>query len=192
MSRIRGFSILVAGLLLGWLSIASAQAPALGSMAPEFKLQDQNGKWHELKDYRGKWVALYFYPKDNTPGCTTQACEFRDNIFAFRDAGAVILGISVDDVASHKKFAEEHGLPFTLLADPTKETAKRYGVLKKFIGIMEMAKRDTFLVDPQGRIVKHYADVDPKGHSQLVLKDIKEQQRKAAGLPGSKPPAASE
>jgi thioredoxin-dependent peroxiredoxin len=192
MSRIRGFSILVAGLLLGWLSIASAQSPALGGMAPEFKLQDQNGKWHELKDYRGKWVALYFYPKDNTPGCTTQACEFRDNIFAFREAGAVILGISVDDVASHKKFAEEHGLPFTLLADPTKETAKRYGVLKKFIGIMEMAKRDTFLVDPQGRIVKHYADVDPKGHSQLVLKDIKEQQKKAAGTPDSKPPAASE
>ena len=168
-------------MLFAGLGTANAQSPALGSMAPAFKLQDQNGKWHELKDYRGKWVALYFYPKDNTPGCTTQACEFRDNIFAFRDAGAVILGVSVDDVASHKKFAEEHGLPFTLLADPTKETAKRYGVLKKFIGIMEMAKRDTFLIDPQGRIVKYYADVDPKGHSQVVLKDIKEQQKKAAG-----------
>lgn len=180
MSRIRIFSCLAA-MLFAWLGTANAQSPALGSMAPAFKLQDQNGKWHELKDYRGKWVALYFYPKDNTPGCTTQACEFRDNIFAFRDAGAVILGVSVDDVASHKKFAEEHGLPFTLLADPTKETAKRYGVLKKFIGIMEMAKRDTFLIDPQGRIVKYYADVDPKGHSQVVLKDIKEQQKKAAG-----------
>lgn len=179
MSRIRNFSLL-AVFLFAWVSTAAAQTPALGSMAPEFKLQDQNGKWHELKDYRGKWVALYFYPKDNTPGCTTQACEFRDNIFAFREAGAVILGVSVDDVASHKKFAEEHGLPFTLLADPTKETAKRYGVLKKFIGIMEMAKRDTFLIDPQGRLVKYYADVDPKGHSQVVLKDIKEQQQKKA------------
>jgi peroxiredoxin Q/BCP len=181
MSRTRIFRYLAAALLLSWLSIASAQAPALGAMAPEFKLQDQNGKWHELKDYRGKWVALYFYPKDNTPGCTTQACEFRDNIFAFRDAGAVILGVSVDDVASHKKFADDHGLPFTLLADSTKTTAKRYGVLKKFVGILEMAKRDTFLIDPQGRLVKHYADVDPKGHSQLVLKDIKELQKKTAG-----------
>ena len=149
--------------------------------APEFKLQDQNGKWHELKDYRGKWVALYFYPKDQTPGCTTQACEFRDNIFAFRDAGAVILGISVDDVESHKKFSEKHGLPFPILADPTKETAKKYGVLKSYLGTMELAKRDTFLIDPQGRIVKHYADVDPKGHSQIVLKDIKELQKKQAG-----------
>jgi thioredoxin-dependent peroxiredoxin len=181
MRRTRSLSYLAAALLLSWLSVATAQAPALGSMAPEFKLQDQNGKWHELKDYRGKWVALYFYPKDNTPGCTTQACEFRDNIFAFRDAGAVILGVSVDDVASHKKFAEDHGLPFTLLADSTKDTAKRYGVLKKFVGILEMAKRDTFLIDPQGRLVKHYADVDPKGHSQLVLKDIKEAQKKTAG-----------
>lgn len=181
MTRIHRFSYLIAGLLLGWLSYAYAQAPALGSPAPEFKLQDQSGNWHELKDYRGKWVALYFYPKDNTPGCTTQACEFRDNIFAFRDAGAVILGVSVDDVASHKKFAEEHGLPFTILADPTKGTAKRYGVLKKFVGIMEMAKRDTFLIDPQGRIVKHYADVDPKGHSQVVLKDINQLQKRTAG-----------
>lgn len=182
MSRIRNFSHVLAGLLLIWLGAAAAQTPPqLGSMAPEFKLQDQNGKWHELKDYRGKWVALYFYPKDNTPGCTTQACEFRDNIFAFRDAGAVILGVSVDDVASHKKFAADHGLPFPLLADPSKETAKRYGVLKKFVGIMELAKRDTFLIDPQGRVVRYYGDVDPKGHSQVVLKDIKELQKKAAG-----------
>jgi peroxiredoxin Q/BCP len=178
MSWFRSFTALAAGLLCVWLTPAAAQTPALGSMAPEFRLQDQHGKWHELKDYRGKWVALYFYPKDNTPGCTTQACEFRDNIFAFRDAGAVILGVSVDDVESHKKFAEEHGLPFTLLADPSKETAKRYGVLKKFIGIMEMAKRDTFLIDPDGRIVKYYADVNPKGHSEVVLKDIKDQQQK--------------
>ncbi|MET0533678.1 MAG: peroxiredoxin [Steroidobacter sp.] len=155
-------------------SAAEAQGPALGSPAPEFKMQDQNGKWHELKDYRGKWVALYFYPKDQTPGCTTQACEFRDNIFAFRDAGAVILGVSVDDVESHKKFSEKHGLPFPILADPEKVTAKQYGVLKRFLGVAELAKRDTFLIDPEGKIVRHYADVDPKGHSQVVLKDIKE------------------
>jgi thioredoxin-dependent peroxiredoxin len=155
-------------------SAAENTGPAVGAPAPDFKLQDQNGKTHELKDYRGKWVALYFYPKDQTPGCTTQACEFRDNIFAFREAGAVILGVSVDDVESHKKFAEKHGLPFTILADSEKVVAKQYGVLKRFLGVAELAKRDTFLIDPEGKIVRHYADVDPKGHSQLVLKDIKE------------------
>lgn len=158
--------------------VQAAETPALGSAAPEFKLQDQNGKWHELKDYRGKWVALYFYPKDKTPGCTTQACEFRDNVFAFRDANAVILGVSVDDVESHKEFSEKHGLPFPILADDNKVVAKEYGVLKRFLGTIELAKRDTFLIDPEGKIVRHYADVDPKGHSQVVLKDIKELQQK--------------
>lgn len=175
MNRIR---CVLAAVLTAWLGAAHAQSPALGSPAPDFKLQDQHGEWRTLADFRGKWVALYFYPKDLTPGCTTQACEFRDNVFAFRDAGAVIVGVSVDDVGSHKKFAEKHSLPFTLLADPTKQTAKKYGVLKSYLGTMELARRDTFLIDPQGRIVKHYVDVDPKGHSQLVLKDIKEMQKK--------------
>lgn len=169
--RLRGFLFVV---LLAWLGGAYAQGPALGSAAPEFKLQDQNGKWHELKDYRGKWVALYFYPKDQTPGCTTQACDFRDNIFAFREANAVILGVSVDDVDSHKAFAEKHGLPFTLLADASKETAERYDVMN-FTGF---AKRETFLIDPQGVIVKRYVVTEPKGHSQVVLKDIKAMQKK--------------
>jgi thioredoxin-dependent peroxiredoxin len=169
---------LLCGILFGWFCITSAADLELGGSAPAFKLQDQNGKWHELKDYRGKWVVLYFYPKDQTPGCTTQACEFRDNIFAFRDAGAVVLGISVDDVQSHKKFSDKHGLPFPILADSTKETAKQYGVLKKFLGTLEAARRDTFVIDPEGRIVKRYVDVDPKGHSQAVLKDIRELQKK--------------
>ena len=103
---------------------ALADAPAVGAAAPAFKLQDQDGKWHTLADFRGKWVVLYFYPKDDTPGCTTQACSFRDNIFAFDKMNATVLGISVDDSASHKEFAKKHGLPFTLLADPTKATAK--------------------------------------------------------------------
>jgi thioredoxin-dependent peroxiredoxin len=172
---------IVSVLTLMFLSCAqtyAAPSPAVGSMAPAFRLQDQNGQWHTLEEYKGRWLALYFYPKDNTPGCTTQACEFRDNIFAFRDAGAVIVGVSLDDTASHKKFAEEHGLPFTLLADSTKETAKTYGVLTKMMGIMEVAQRDTFLIDPTGKIVKHYVRVDPKGHSQLVLADIKALQKK--------------
>jgi thioredoxin-dependent peroxiredoxin len=163
--------------LLAMAGIAYADVPAIGSAAPEFKLQDQNGKTHQLKDYRGKWVALYFYPKDQTPGCTTQACEFRDNTFAFREANAQIIGISVDDVESHKRFSEKHGLPFPILADPTKQTAKKYGSLKSYFGL-ELAKRDTFLIDPAGRIVKRYSDVEPQGHSQVVLKDIKELQAK--------------
>ncbi len=170
-------------MLLGFMlallaSLTWAQVPPLGKPAPEFRLQDQNGKWQTLADHRGKWVALYFYPKDQTPGCTTQACEFRDNIFAFKQANAVILGVSVDDVKSHEEFAKKHSLPFPILADPTKETAKKYGVLKSYFGAMELAKRDTFVIDPEGRLVKHYADVDPKGHSQVVLADIKAMQKR--------------
>jgi peroxiredoxin Q/BCP len=171
---------ILTGIALACIALAPAHAdgPALGAAAPSFKLQDQNGQWRTLEDYKGKWLTLYFYPKDQTPGCTTQACEFRDNIFAFREANAVIVGISVDDVASHKKFEEKNSLPFTLLADPTKQTAKAYGVLKRFMGMTELAKRETFLIDPAGRIAKIYRDVDPKGHSQAVLADIKALSKK--------------
>jgi peroxiredoxin Q/BCP len=160
--------------LAGAPTAAAAEgAPKAGDVAPAFKLQDQAGKWHALSDYKGKWVALYFYPKDDTPGCTTQACSFRDNVFAFNKEGAVILGVSVDDVESHKAFAAKHGLPFTLLADADKAVSKRYGVLKTYIGVMEMARRDTFIIDPQGRVAKHYESVDPENHSAVVLADIK-------------------
>ncbi len=161
--------------------VRAAEGPAAGTPAPAFRLQDQTGQWHALSDYKGKWVALYFYPKDDTPGCTTQACSFRDNVFAFNKEGAVILGISVDDVESHKKFAEKHGLPFTLLADPDKAVTRRYGVLKTYMGVMEMARRDTFIIDPQGRIAKHYESVNPDKHSELVLQDIKALKAKQKG-----------
>jgi peroxiredoxin Q/BCP len=157
----------------GPAALADEPAPVIGGPAPAFYLQDQAGVWHDSREYRGHWLVLYFYPKDDTPGCTTQACEFRDNIFAFHQLGATVVGISVDDVASHKAFAEEHSLPFTLLADPTKQTAESYGVLHSVLGLMEIAARETFIVDPQGRIAKHYAAVDPKGHSQAVLADLK-------------------
>jgi thioredoxin-dependent peroxiredoxin len=149
----------------------NSPSPKAGEMAPAISLQDQTGKTVSLAEQKGKWVVLYFYPKDQTPGCTTQACGFRDDIFAFRKAGAVILGVSVDDVASHKEFAAKHGLPFSLLADSTQVTAKRYGVLSKF-GPMVIASRDTFLIDPSGKIVKHYDKVKPEGHSAAVLADI--------------------
>ncbi len=125
-------------------------------------------------------MAIYFYPKDDTPGCTTQACSFRDNVFAFNKEGAVILGISVDDVESHKKFAEKHGLPFALLADADKAVAKQYGVLKNY-GVAEFARRDTFIIDPEGRVAKHYESVDPDGHSKVVLEDIKAMKSKSSG-----------
>jgi thioredoxin-dependent peroxiredoxin len=166
-------------MLIGQAAAQSAHSadvpapPAVGMMAPAFRLQDQAGAWHNSSDYRGKWLVLYFYPKDDTPGCTTQACEFRDNLFAFNKLDAVVVGISVDDVASHKQFAEEHSLPFTLLADSTKETAQAYGVLRSVLGLMEIASRETFIIDPEGRVAKHYAAVDPKGHSQTVLKDLR-------------------
>jgi thioredoxin-dependent peroxiredoxin len=175
-----------AALVLAVIGHAAAQiansaevpaAPEVGMTAPAFRLQDQAGAWHSSSDYRGKWLVLYFYPKDDTPGCTTQACEFRDNLFAFNKLDAVVVGVSVDDVASHKQFAEEHSLPFTLLADSTKETAKAYGVLRSVLGLMEIASRETFIVDPEGRIAKHYRGVDPKGHSQAVLKDLRALQQ---------------
>ena len=160
---------------------APAASPAEGSAAPAFKLQDQAGKWHTLEQYKGKWVVLYFYPKDNTPGCTTQACELRDNIFAFRKIDAVILGVSVDDVASHEKFAKEHSLPFDILADPTKEVTKLYGVMWSPAPGVELASRQTFLIGPDGKIVKHWDKVDPKGHSDMVLAEIKAHSPAKAG-----------
>ncbi|MCB1625059.1 MAG: peroxiredoxin [Pseudomonadales bacterium] len=178
--------VAIALLAAASLQIAVAETdstPAVGGMAPAFKLQDQTGKWNTLEEHRGKWVVLYFYPKDNTPGCTTQACDFRDNIFAFRRADAVILGVSVDDVASHKKFSADHSLPFPILADSTKSTAKAYGVLYKALGVMEVARRDTFLIDPSGRIAKHYKSVNPKGHSAMVLADLKALAAKPAADP---------
>jgi peroxiredoxin Q/BCP len=145
--------------------------PATGSEAPGFKLQDQNGDWHELKDYRGSWLAVYFYPKDDTPGCTREACNFRDNMYAFKAIGANVVGISVDDVESHKNFSDKYKLPFTLLADESGETAKAYGVLRDW-KLVQIASRQSFLVDPQGLIAKHYEEVDPDTHTQQVLADL--------------------
>lgn len=155
--------------------ISVAEQVRVGEPAPDFELVDQNGQLHSIEDYRGKWVALYFYPKDGTPGCTTEACEFRDNIVAFRAANCQILGVSLDDEESHKAFSEKHGLPFPLLADTKGTTADAYGVKSKMLG-MTLAKRQTFLIDPEGNIAKHYDSVDPGEHSAEILADLKELQ----------------
>jgi peroxiredoxin Q/BCP len=153
------------------VAMAEDTSPPVGSPAPEFRLQDQNGEWHNLSDYRGKWLALYFYPKDDTPGCTTEACNFRDSSFAYKAIGAEVVGISVDDVASHKEFEEKYELPFTLLADPSGETCAEYGVLRDY-KMMQIASRQSFIIDPDGNIAKHYPDVDPETHSADVLADL--------------------
>ena len=150
---------------------ALAGGVQIGQPAPEFELSDQNGELHSLEDYRDQWVVLYFYPKDETPGCTTEACEFRDDIFAFRNLNAQVLGVSLDDVESHKAFAEEYGLPFPLLSDADGMTSSAYGVKTRMFG-MTVAKRQTFIIGPDGKIAKHYTKVDPKAHSQQVLADL--------------------
>ena len=143
-----------------------------GVPAPNFKLPDQNGQPHELKDYLGKPVVLYFYPKDETPGCTKEACSFRDNYSQYEQAGVVVLGVSPDSVESHAKFAQNHSLPFTLLADEGHKVAEDYGVwgLKKnygreYYGIL----RTTFLIDESGVIRKVFKNVKPAEHGPEVL-----------------------
>jgi peroxiredoxin Q/BCP len=147
----------------------------VGQRAPEFTLQDQDGKVHSLKNYKGKKVLLYFYPKDDTPGCTTEACNFRDGYKELQAAGLVILGVSADSVKSHKKFAEKFKLPFPLLSDEEKTTCEAYDVWKKkkFMGREYMGiVRSSFLIDEEGKITKIYAEVNPKEHKDEVSKDI--------------------
>jgi len=166
-------AVVLAALVASFTSIGMANDQVTtGDPAPEFELSDQNGQLHSLEDYRDQWVVLYFYPKDETPGCTTEACEFRDNIFAYRDLNAQILGVSLDDAASHKAFAEKHGLPFPLLADVDGAAAAAYGVKTRMFG-MVVAKRQTFIIGPDGTIAKHYEKVKPAEHSAQVLADLK-------------------
>ena len=165
-------AVLILALLAFFLRANGQEPVAVGMPAPEFELPDQTGQLHSLEDYRDKWIVLYFYPKDETPGCTTEACEFRDNIFAFRELNAQILGVSFDDVESHLKFAENHELPFPLLADTEGKAADAYGVKTRMFG-MTVAKRQTFLIDPTGNIARHYDSVKPATHSQEVLQDLR-------------------
>ncbi len=168
-------SILPTLLCLCLLSPAvAAESPTEGQPAPAFKLQDQNGDWHQLDDYDGQWVVLYFYPKNFTPGCTTEACSFRDDIFEFRKMNVALLGVSMDDVESHQKFAKEYSLPFSLLADDDGEISRLYGTYLGIGGGVGIAKRQTFLINPEGILAKHYPKVDPDVHSAQVIADLKD------------------
>ena len=152
---------------------------SIGDKAPAFSLPDQSGKVHALKDYAGQWVLLYFYPKDDTPGCTKEACSVRDNLPKFGKLNALVFGISADAVKSHGKFADKFDLNFPLLADETKETINAYDSWgkKKFMGKeYEGVFRNSFLIDPNGKIAKIYEGVKPEEHVAEVLKDLKELQ----------------
>jgi thioredoxin-dependent peroxiredoxin len=151
--------------------------PKLNSIAPDFTLPDQNDESHKLSDYRGQWVLLYFYPKDDTAGCTKEACMIRDEFPAFGKLKAKVFGVSIDSIASHKKFSEKYNLPFTLLADEKKSVVKKYGVWakKKFMGReYEGTLRTSFLIDPKGKIVKIYENVNPPRHAKEVLEDLRD------------------
>lgn len=144
--------------------------------APEFQLSDENGNMRSLSEFRGKPVVLYFYPKDDTPGCTVEACNFRDDYTAYQENGVVILGISPDNAKSHTKFKKKFDLPFTLLADPEHKIADAYGVWgpKKFMGkAYDGIYRTTFLIGPDGNIAKVFENVKPDGHSNQVLDALK-------------------
>lgn len=149
----------------------------LNQKAPDFNLADQNGEKHKLSNYRGQWVLVYFYPKDDTPGCTAEACSVRDNLPKFNKMTAKVFGISTDSVASHKKFADKYKLKFTLLSDENKQVVEKYGVWqeksmygKKYFGTV----RSSFLVNPEGKISKIYEKVKPENHAAEVLADLKE------------------
>lgn len=173
-------SLLLAILLLASLSALAAdqpQPPTTGTQAPTFSLPSQEGAQISLDQYKGKWVVLYFYPKDFTSGCTMEAHNFQRNIDKYTAKNAVILGVSVDTVDSHKGFCTKEGLNFKLLADPNHTVVQQYGSIMKYKG-MTLAARNTFLIDPSGVIRKVYLDVNPQGHSQEVLADLQQLQAK--------------
>ena len=167
-----GWCSVYAVVMMGLFTSSVAAETMLGDPAPEFTLLDQHKAAHTLADYKGKWVVLYFYPKDDTPGCTKEACRFRDDIFVLRALDAQVLGVSIDSVDSHAKFAEKYSLPFPLLADTGGDVAKSYGALWA-LGPVKFAKRHSFIIDPQGNIAKVYRSVKPEQHSDEIIRDLR-------------------
>lgn len=156
----------------GYSNISMANtAPKNGDKAPQFNLPDAKGEMVNLTSFKGNWVVLYFYPKDDSPGCTKEACSFRDDLHKLEKLGAKVVGISVDDTSSHAKFAEKYQLPFPLLADKDGKVADSYGALTNLL-ILKVAKRYTFLIDPEGKITKIYQSVDTSRHSQEIINDL--------------------
>lgn len=163
----------IAVTVLGILFWSRPRAELLqrGAPAPDFALPDASGAIRSLTDFRGSWLLLYFYPKDDTPGCTKEACAFRDGYQELRQQGVQVVGVSTDDSASHQLFADKHQLPFPLLSDADGKTAERYGALWS-LGPLRIAKRHSFLIDRAGNITHIYRSVDPDSHYRQVLDDL--------------------
>lgn len=162
--------------IFGYRAYANTNPLQIGDQAPDFSLQDTKGQLRTLKSFAGKYTVLYFYPKDDTPGCTKQACAFRDDMVQLEKLNANVVGISVDTTASHEKFAEKYKLRFPLLADTDGKVAKSYQALTDLY-LFKVAKRHTFLIDPQGKIAKIYRDVNVSKHSQQIIEDLKALQQ---------------
>jgi len=174
------FIALLAIVVIGYRSMnKTVTSLNTGDKAPDFNLPDANGHMNGLADYSKQWLVLYFYPKDDTPGCTKEACHFRDDLAQLEKLGAKVVGVSVDDGQSHVAFAKKYNLPFPLLSDKDGKVAESYGALTN-LGLVKMAKRYTFLIDPQGRIAKAYLSVDTSRHSQEIIDDLK---KLSASLP---------
>lgn len=170
--------LLVASAVL-WMLRPGAHRPE-GSAAPDFALPDQNGRIHRLGDYAGRWLVLYFYPRNDTPGCTREACRFRDDIGILGDLDAAVVGVSVDDARSHADFARKYQLPFPLLSDPDGQTAAAYGSLLNLV-VVRLARRRTFIIAPDGRITARFDKVDPDHHAVEVARTLRTLQH--AGMP---------
>src|ERR1700685_4466909 len=172
------FSTLFAALVLAAAFAGAAdqpQPPAIGNQAPAFSLPSQEGRQVSLDQFKGKWVVLYFYPKDFTSGCTVEAHSFQRDIDKYTQKNAVVVGVSVDDVDSHKSFCTKEGLNFKLLADTSHAVVEKYGSIMEYNG-KTLAARNTFLIDPAGVIRKIYLRVSPQGHSEEVLTDLQQMQ----------------
>ena len=175
------WTVLLVTVVLGaGLNSAFAAMPAVGTAAPDFTLPSQDGSQVSLKDFRGKWVVLYFYPKDGTPGCTIEAHNFQRDQPQYSQRNAVVVGVSVDTTDSHKEFCSKEGLNFKLLADTEHKVVKQYDSTMDYKGV-EIAARNTFIIDPQGKIQRVYSSVNPNQHSQEVLAALDELQKSASG-----------
>ena len=168
--------VALAGLFVASRVLSAKSLPAAGSAAPDFSLSSQDGNQVSLKDFRGKWVVLYFYPKDFTSGCTLEAHNFQTDLAKYQAANAVILGVSVDTAESHKSFCAKEGLAFKLLSDTDAKVSDTYGSLMDYNGT-KLSARNTFIIDPQGKIAKVFLKVKPAGHSEEVLSALASLQK---------------
>ncbi len=164
---------ILSGLLITLISLSANASNFVGQLAPDFKLMAQDGEYKSLSNYKNNWLVLYFYPRDDTPGCTTEAKNFRDAYEDFKALNTEIVGVSLDDNDSHKDFSKKYQLPFDILSDTDKKTAKAYKVIGGF-GPVKYTKRQTFIIDPQGSIVYHFEKVDADEHSKKVLAKLKQ------------------